>query len=119
MKKNILYIILSIIIIIGGYWLMSENKEKKLVENAQSEAELFIKKNFEDINEVSINKDKYKFYPVDLGGLSITGFVNGNKNLYFNVNFDTTDNQIGKVTSFVKPKEFPTLKEECKNNFCQ
>ena len=107
------------IILIGGYLAVDSYKEKKLVEKAQTEAELFIKRNFEDINEVSINKDRYNFYPKDLGGLSITGYVNGDKDLYFNVNFATKDNKIGKVTSVVKPKEFPAIKEECAKKFCE
>lgn len=107
------------IIFIGGYLAVDSYQEKKLVKKAQTVAELFIKRNFEDISEVAINRDRYKFYPKDLGGLSITGFVNGNKDLYFNVNFATKDNKIGKVTSVVKPKEFPVIKEECAKTFCE
>ena len=119
MRKTFLFIIIAIVVIIGGYFGLNKYQENKLVREAQKEAELFVKRNFEDINEVEINKDRYKFYPKDLGGLSITGYVNGDKDLYFNVNFATTDNQIGKVTSVIKPKEFPAYKEECSNNFCE
>ena len=73
------------IVLIGGYLAVDSYKEKKLAKKAQTEAELFIKRNFEDTNKVEINKDRYKFYPKDLGGLSITGFVNGNKDLYYNL----------------------------------
>ena len=119
MRKKLLYIIISIILIIGGYWLMNEYKENKLVKEAQNEAELFVKRNYEDVNEVTINKDNYKFYPAALGGLSITGYVNGDKSLFFSVDFETTNNQIGKVTSVLKSNDFLPLKEECKDNFCQ
>lgn len=119
MRKKLLYIIISIVLIIGGYWLINEYKENKLVKEAQKEAELFVKKNYEDVNEVTINKDNYKFYPTALGGLSITGYVNGDKSLFFSVDFETTNNRVGNVTSVLKSIDFLPLKEECKNNFCQ
>ena len=119
MKKKIIYIIISILIILGGFWLMNEIQENKLVVEAQKEAELFVKRNYQDINKVAINKDNYMFYPSDLGGVSITGYVNGDKNLFFSVDFETTNNQIGKVTSVFKSNDFLPLKEECKDDFCQ
>ena len=118
-KKSILIILSICIVFIGGYLAEDFYQEKKLVKKAQNVAELFIKRNFEDINEVAINKDRYNFYPKDFGGVSITGYVNGDKDLYFNVNFATNDDQIGRVTSVIKPKEFPAFKEECSNNFCE
>ena len=119
MKKTIFYITLSIMIIFGGYWLMNEYQENKMVKDAQKKAELFVNKNYEDIDAVTVNKDNYKFYPADLGGLSITGFVNGNKKLFFSVDFDTLDNQVGKVTSVFRSKDFPSKREECKDSYCQ
>ena len=118
-KKSISIVLVIFIIFIVGYLTIDSYQEKKLVKKAQTEAEIFIEKNFEDINEVAINKDRYNFYPKALGGLSITGYVNGDKNLFFNVSFATNENRIGTVTSVVKPKEFPALKEECANNFCE
>lgn len=118
-KKSILIILAICTIFIAGYLTIDSYQEKKLVKKAQTEAEIFIEKNFEDINEVAINKDRYNFYPKALGGLSITGYVNGDKNLFFNVSFATKDNKIGKVTSVVKPKEFPAIKEECAKTFCE
>ena len=119
MNKTLVYILIALAVIIGVYLSVGKYPKTQLVKDAQIKAELFVNENYEDIDAVAINKDKYKFYPADLGGLSITGYVNGNKDLYFNINFDTINNQIGKVTSFVNPKGFPALKEECKSNFCQ
>ena len=61
---------------------------------------------------MTVYEDGYKFYPAALGGLSITGYVNGNKDLFFNINFSTSDNQIGRVTSIVNADEFPPEKDE-------
>jgi hypothetical protein len=119
MKKKLIYIIIVLIIIVGGFWLMNKYQENKLVIEAQKEAELFVKRNYESINKVTINKDNYMFYPSDLGGVSITGYVNGDKNLFFSVDFETTNNEIGNVTSVFKSKDFLPLKGECKENFCQ
>ena len=59
------------------------------------------------------------FYPASLGGLSVTGYVNRDKSLFFSVDFETTNNKIGKVTSVYKSNDFLPLKDECKENFCQ
>ena len=67
---------------------MDKYQENKLVEEAQKQAELFVKNNYEDVDEVTIKKDNYKFYPADLGGLSIIGYVNGDKSLFFSVDFE-------------------------------
>ena len=117
-SKNPILIILAIcIILIGGYFLIGFYQEKKLVNHAQKEAESFLYRNYGDINEVTVNKENYEFDP--MGGLSIGGHVNGKPELYFNIMFDTPNNQVDKVTSVVKPKEFPPNKEECKNKYCQ
>lgn len=119
MRKTFLYILIALVVIIGGYFALNKYQENKLVKEVQKEAVLFVKRNFEDITEVTINKDNYKFYPAVLGGLSITGYVNGDKKLFFSVDFQTGNNQIGEVTSFLNPKDFPPEKEECRADFCQ
>ena len=118
MKKKLSYILIGIVIIIGGYLLVSEYQKKQIVKEAQKKVEIFfLYRNYEDISEVAVNKENYQFSP--LGGLSIGGHVNGKKELFFNIMFDASDGQVGKVMSVFSPKDFPTEKEECKDNFCQ
>ena len=112
MKRKLVYTALIIILLIGGYWMMKANQKEKMVKEAQREAEVFLLQNFENIEKVTVYEDGYKFYPAALGGLSITGYVNGNKDLFFNINFSTSDNQIGRVTSIVNADEFPPEKDE-------
>ena len=112
MRRTSFYLLIAIVVIIGGYFALNKYQENKLVKEAQREAEVFLLQNFEDIKKVTVYEDGYKFYPGGLGGLSISGYVNGNKDLFFNINFSISDNQIGKVTSIVNPDEFPSEKEE-------
>lgn len=119
MNKTLIYILIVLVVIIGVFLSVGKYRKTELVKEAQTKAELFVKKNYEDIDAVTINKDNYKFYPADLGGLSITGYVNGNKKLFFSVDFDTLDNRVGKVTSVFRSKDFPSKKEECKDSYCQ
>lgn len=117
MKKKLIYILIGLLIILGGYIMVGEFQKKQLVKEAQEKAEKFLYRNYDNINEVAVNKENYQFDP--MGGLSIGGHVNGEPELYFNIMFNTSDNQVGRVTDIVKPKEFPPNKEECKNKFCQ
>lgn len=116
-KKSILIILAICIVFVGGYLVIGFYQEKKLVNHAQKEAESFLYRNYDNIDEIAVNKENYEFDP--MGGLSIGGHVNGKPELYFNIMFDTSNNQVGKVTSVVKPKEFPPNKEECQNKFCK
>lgn len=117
MKKKPSVFFIGIIIIIGGYFLMNEYQKMQLVKEAQQKTETFIHRNYEDIDEVYINKKNYKFDP--MSGLSIGGHINGDKSLFFNIMFNTQNNKVGDVTSVFSSKDFPPEKEECKDNFCQ
>lgn len=117
MKKILIYILIVIFILTGGYLLMSKYQKDKLVTEAQGKAESFIYQNYEGITEVKINKENYQFDP--MGGLSVGGHVNGDTELYFTLLYNTSSEGIEKVTSVVNPKNFPSEKEECKDNFCQ
>lgn len=112
MRRTSLYTLIAILVIIGGYFALEKYLENKLVKEAQREAEVFLLQNFDDIEKVTVYEDGYKFYPAGLGGLSISGYVNGNKELFFNINFSISDYQLGRVTSIVNPDEFPSEKEK-------
>ena len=117
MKKKLFYILIGVFILIGGYFLMNDYKKMQLVKEAQKKAETFVYRNYEGINKVSVNKENYNFNP--MGGLSISGHVNGNKSLTFSLMFNVYDHKVGEVTSVVKSPNFPPKKDKCKDNFCQ
>jgi hypothetical protein len=111
--------IIVLIILTGGYWMINDYQKKQLVMEAQENAIQFIENNYENINQVTINKDNYKFYPKSLGGLGVTGYVNNDTSLYFSINYGTNGNELGEVTSIVNAKNFPPEKEECQDYFCE
>ena len=117
MRRTSLYILIAIVVIIGGYFALNKYQENKLVKEAQEKAESFIYRNYEGITEVKINKENFQFDP--MGGLSVGGHVNGNNELYFTLLYNATNNGIGNVTSVVRPENFPQKKDECKDNHCQ
>lgn len=117
MKKKLIYILIGLLIIIGGYFAMGEYQKQQLIKEAYKKAEVFLQDNYEGIHDISLSKDNIFFDP--LGGVSIGGHVNEDSALYFNIRFDLPNKKVGKVTSIVNPKNFPSEKEECKDNFCQ
>ncbi len=52
-----------------------------------------------------------------MDGLSIGGYVNGNRNVFFHVLFNISDNEVLAVSTVANSSNFPPLKEECKKRF--
>ena len=50
-------------------------------------------------------------------GLSIDEYVNGNRNVFFHVLFNISDNEVLAVSTVANSSNFPPLKEECKKVF--
>lgn len=117
MKKKLFLILIICTVIIGGYFLMDQYKEKQLIKEAQNKAVEFVYQNYEAVDKVQINEENYHFDPV--GGLSIGGNINDDENLYFHIIFNVEDGKIGKVSSVVEAPEFPKEKEECQEDYCE
>lgn len=116
--KKLLYILLAIALVVGGILVMNKYQENALVKEAQKKAPQIIKKNFENVDFVEVSSDLYTVYPKDLGGVSVSGQINGDEDLYFSVDFQTDGNKLGSVTSIAYPPEFPPLRKECGEDFC-
>jgi len=112
MKKKLLIILSIIVLIIGGYFILNEFKKKRLVDEAQEKAEVYLIENYENVEDVHIDKEYYNFDP--MGGLSVGGHVNNKDHLTFNISFFIDNNEVGEVISIVKAPDFPARKDEDK-----
>ena len=108
-KKKLLIVLFIIILFVGGYVVLNEFKKKNLVSEAQEKAEVYLIENYEDIEDVHIDKEYYHFDP--MGGLSVSGHVNNKDKLYFNIVFPIEKNEVGEVESIVEAHDFPDRKD--------
>ncbi len=98
---------------------MNEYRENQFAKEVEEKAEQFIKRNYEDISKVTIREESLFFYPADLSGVSIGGYVNDDEKLFFSIDFYSETNVLEKVSSITIPDNFPPEKEECKKKSCQ
>ena len=101
---------MGIVILAGGYVAVNAYQKDKMLKEAEKKAEVYIKKNYDQIDKVSFNEDYHEFYPEDLSGLSISGYANGKKGLFFSIDINTEDDQVGSVKSFFHAGDFPPEK---------
>ena len=110
MKKKLLIILSIIVLFIGGYFALNEFKKKRLVDEAQEKAEVYLIENYENVENVHIDKEYYNFAP--MGGISVGGHVNNKDHLTFNISFFIDNNEVGEVISIVEAPDFPDRKNE-------
>ena len=99
-------LLISIIILLGGCFV---NQEEEPVNKAKSTVESYLNNNFEDINEIKFDKGDFES---PMGGLLVTGIVNGKAK--FSISLDDDFN----VGSIGLGDDFPERKEECKQKSC-
>ena len=113
MKKKLLIIILSImVLIIVGYFILNEFKKKHLINEAQEKAETYVMENYEGVEEVKIDPEIKHFSP--MGSLSIGGYINNNEDLHFYITFLINNNEVGEERTIATPPDFPARKDEDK-----
>ena len=111
MKKKLLIIILSImVLIIVGYFILNEFKKKHLINEAQEKAETYVMENYEGVEEVKIDQEIKHFSP--MGSLSIGGYINNNEDLHFYITFLIGNNEVGEERTIATPSDFPSRKDE-------
>jgi len=109
MKKSVLLILFSFIVILGGCSMTSTDFDKETTERAKETANSYLENNYTDIESVEIEK----VYRDEMGGMSISGTVN-NKAL-FSIGIDE---HTFNVRSIGEGKGFPEIKEECEKVDC-
>src|SRR5699024_5548834 len=114
MKKKLLIIFSIIVLFIVGYFVLNEFKKKRLVDGAQEKAEVYLIKNYENVEDVHIDKEYHNFDP--MGCFSVGGHVNNKDHLTFNISFFIDNNEVGEVISIVEAPDFPPEKDEEKED---
>ncbi|MBG9770012.1 DUF1433 domain-containing protein [Bacillus vallismortis] len=86
-----------------------DETEQELFNQAKEKMDSYIKANYSDINQITYYKE-YKINP--MGGISVKGYLNGNKEKEFFGLYDETNDEIG--VSSVDAEEKPECQEkEC------
>ncbi|MEH7229857.1 DUF1433 domain-containing protein [Bacillus safensis] len=119
MKKYIIILITLVIITLGGIFMKEqhdkrtearETKKEELYSLAKKRMTDFIKTNYTDIERIDYTND-YMINP--MGGISINGYLNGNKKKEIWGIYDKGNDEVISFT--VDAKEKP----ECEDKVCE
>lgn len=80
MKKYVIIILITTIIITGGWFILKEIQKKNFLKEEAPRIEKYLKYNYENIKSVTFTE--VKVYPT--GVPHIIGYVNDDKSTYFN-----------------------------------
>ncbi|WP_074626358.1 DUF1433 domain-containing protein [Bacillus cereus] len=91
MKKVMILIVSAVVIIAGGYFTMEYLKQKEIEEkfwNEQKErVEKYIHYNIKDVKSITFTKNDVS----PMGVPSVEGYINNDKELWFDASISTTD----------------------------
>ncbi|MRC15073.1 DUF1433 domain-containing protein [Bacillus thuringiensis] len=91
MKKVMILIVSAVVIIAGGYFTMEYLKQKEIEEkfwNEQKErVEKYIYYNIKDVKSITFTKNDVS----PMGVPSVEGYINNDKELWFDASISTTD----------------------------
>ncbi|WGV00409.1 DUF1433 domain-containing protein [Bacillus altitudinis] len=120
MKKYIIILIALVIITLGGIFMKEQFDNKMEAQETQQKEELFalakkrmtdfIKTNYKDIERIEYTDD-YEINP--MGGISINGYLNGNKDKKIWGIYDKPNDEVGVF------KVNATRKPECEDKVCE
>ncbi|MDM5190972.1 DUF1433 domain-containing protein [Bacillus sp. DX4.1] len=92
MKKKLVIILSIICIIAGGYFTMEylkqKEKEEKFWKDQEARIEKYIHYNIKDIKSITFTKHDIS----PMGVPSVEGYINDDKELWFDASISTTDN---------------------------
>ncbi|MEK3693236.1 DUF1433 domain-containing protein [Bacillus sp. FSL K6-3846] len=114
MRKYIIILISIVIITFGGIYMKHQHDQKvaetELFNQAKTKMKTFLEKNYKDIKEINFSYS----YDIDpMGGITVEGYINGDKNKEFFGTYDKTNDEIG--ISSVDAEEKP----ECQDKVCK
>ncbi|MGG0152327.1 DUF1433 domain-containing protein [Bacillus mycoides] len=92
MKKKLVIILSIICIIAGGYFTMEylkqKEKEEKFWKDQETRIEKYIHYNIQDVKSITFTKHDIS----PMGVPSVEGYINDDKELWFDASISTTDN---------------------------
>ncbi|PGU03309.1 hypothetical protein COD21_27270 [Bacillus cereus] len=93
MKKAMILVISAVILIAGGYFTMEYLKQKEKEEEEEfwkvqeARVEKYIHYNIEDVKSITFTKNDVS----PMGVPSVEGYINNDKELWFDASISTTD----------------------------
>ncbi len=102
------------IILLGGCVVNSNSDDfdDETIRKAKEIAENYLRSNYKDIKTIEFEDGDYS---TPMGGLIISGIVNGNEKANFSIDMGVESFEIGGIGT---GEEFPEMKEECKDEDC-
>ncbi|PFL28125.1 hypothetical protein COJ16_28880 [Bacillus cereus] len=91
MKKVMILIVSAVVIIAGGYFTMEylkqKEKEEKFWNEQKERVEKYIHYNIKDVKSIKFTKNDVS----PMGVPSVEGYINNDKELWFDASISTTD----------------------------
>ncbi|HGO9412871.1 TPA: DUF1433 domain-containing protein [Bacillus cereus] len=91
MKKAMILIVSAVILIAGGYftieYLKQKEKEEKFWNEQKERVEKYIHYNIKDVKSITFTKNDVS----PMGVPSVEGYINNDKELWFDASISTTD----------------------------
>ncbi|QHA91108.1 DUF1433 domain-containing protein [Bacillus sp. N1-1] len=100
------------LILVGCSQNSSGEYNEETISKARDIAESYLIHNYRDIDQVEFDKDTTS----PMGGLMISGIVNGNEKATFSIDVEMENDF--SVGSIGKGEEFPERKQECIEKTC-
>ncbi|PGB14120.1 DUF1433 domain-containing protein [Bacillus toyonensis] len=92
MKKVMILVVSAIVLIAGGYFTMEYLKQKEIEEKfwkvQEERVEKYIRYNIQDVKSITFTEHKVN----PMGIPYIKGYINDDKELWFNASISTTEN---------------------------
>ncbi|PHA64412.1 DUF1433 domain-containing protein, partial [Bacillus toyonensis] len=91
MKKVMILVVSAVILIAGGYFTMEylkqKEKEEKFWKAQEARVEKYIHYNIQDVKSITFTKHDIS----PMGVPSVEGYINDDKELWFDASISTTD----------------------------
>lgn len=112
MNRWPLLFVVCLILLVGCSQNSPGAYDDETISKARATAESYLIHNYRDIDQIEFDKDTTS----PMGGLMISGIVNGNEKATFSIDVEVENDF--SVGSIGKGEEFPDRKQECIEKTC-